>query len=110
MDKRTKEYKDSVKHAKEIQRKGKIYEFVVSESWQIIRKRVIDKIIHLDSIQSLSDQECTRQDILANRKAVKLLFDWLNETEGEAREYNVLMNEVQEDKKKQIILNMEEEE
>lgn len=99
-----------LREQKVIEEKGKVYEFVKSDNWQIIRKKLIDKIIHFDSISNLLDNECTRQDILGNKKAVKLVFDWLNEIEGDAQEYAVLMTQVTKSKEENIIVNLEEEE
>lgn len=108
MDKQVQEKRAKAKENKRIQTLGKTFEFVNGENWQLIRSKLIDKIIHFDSISELENAQCDRQTIMARKEAVKMVFDWIGEIEGEARQYALEMSLTKDKKKESIILNLDD--
>lgn len=101
------EKKAKAVEAKENARKSQIYGVVTGEDWQVIRKVLIGKVAELNSIVDMDDQDITRQDVLAAKKAIKIVLGWIMEIEGDARAYAIEAATLKDRTKEEIILNLE---
>lgn len=69
----------------------KIAEWVKNESWQLVKKKLYDKLITTDSIITTPTDGLTPEQILTEyqvrKGAISLILNWINEIEGRAAQH-----------------------
>ncbi len=100
------------KDTKQILTEGeKIQDFVKSDGWQIVRKKLVDKLVLLDSIAAMpkegSDATIVKQ--LKIREGVNsIITEWLNDLEGLSEQHSFNTAKFLEiEKKNAIVQNFE---
>lgn len=84
----------------------KIADFVNSDSWQLIRKKLYDKLITIDSIMEIPSNmsnEQRLQEIGIRAGAVSLILDWIKEIEGTAAQHKNNVEAFSEIRKESIV-------
>ena len=69
----------------------KLSNFVESDAWKLIRKKLFDKLITIDSIAGVPKDKKTNEEIIFEIKlregVVSLILQWIREIEGSAKKY-----------------------
>lgn len=94
------------------------YRFVKSDDWKIVKSRLIEKIIILDSLSYLRDEQrkkktpMTVEEIgrwaLIRQEVVDTILSWINEIEGDARDFEVRTRQmIKEIKEESIVVSID---
>ena len=82
----------------------KIYDFVKSDDWSLIKKKLFDKLITIDSIASVPKEGKSAESMLLEYRTregvVSIVLEWIKDIEGTANQYlnnQELMNNIRKE-------------
>lgn len=93
----------------EIQKNIQIGQFVNSQDYRVLKDRLMEKILNLDSLSVLFDKmkdvtlEQFGKEAYMNAKAIKVIVEWLSEAEGDASMLETNLSELREKKEEKFI-------
>lgn len=95
------------KETSEVVQNGKKWErFVQSEEWQMVKDKILEKIISLTDVTTLDENqklEGLLMDVKTNKRTVLLLKELIDDVEGEAQQFSINKSSVSEIRRNEII-------
>lgn len=90
----------------------KVEEWVASEAWQVVKKKLLEKLVAIDSVRRLPIEQQNfdqiGRDAVTRQGAVELVLEWINDVEGIAKQSKHNRNAMEQVRNEEIIQNFED--
>lgn len=77
-----------IKEEEKIQQEGERASFLVkSEDWQWAKKKLLQRVSNLDSVNTIKEEGDVGLEIKARKQTIAIIIDWLDDIEGIAQQH-----------------------
>lgn len=83
--------------------------FIKGRAWEIIRTKMMDRILNLNDMTTLPDSENLDREIYARKQTIKTIIDIIEDIKGTAEQHRNHEDILKKMMKDDIVLRIEEE-